>query len=99
MVDGVIKECGTYADLINHGGPFSKFVQEFTNGNELEDRDDEEKIGESTEPETSASSNGEKSSVMEEERFRGGVSWRSMYFLLPYFHACLFPLQRTVTIC
>jgi len=93
IADGRINECGSYAELITSGGPFSRFVTEFVTGteNSLEEAPASDVSNEKTlKHEDSAPPPAPKqaklgsqqpmgSTVMQdEERFRGGVGWRSL---------------------
>ena len=91
IADGRINERGTYAELITSGGPFSKFVTEFVT--EPEDSPEETVTPDASsekslerkditrsvpERKTSEQQPAGPAIMQDEERFRGGVSWRSM---------------------
>jgi len=93
IADGRINECGTYAELIASGGPFSKFVTEFVTEteNSLEEppasdvssektpkREDSAPPGQQETPKLEPQQSMGPTIMQDEERFRGGVSWRSL---------------------
>jgi ATP-binding cassette subfamily C (CFTR/MRP) protein 1 len=93
IADGRVNERGTYSELIMSGGPFSKFVTEFVtepedspDENLVSDASSEktskrETIAfvpklETPKPELQQSAG--PTVMQDEERFRGGVGWRSV---------------------
>ena len=94
IADGRINECGTYAELITSRGPFSKFVTEFVTEteNSLEEVPPSDVNGEKTlswedsvppaprqeTPKLETHRSMGSTVMQDEERFRGGVGWRSL---------------------
>jgi len=94
IADGRINERGTYAELITSGGPFSKFVTEFVTEPEdaLEEAHTSDASSEKTlkrkdpapptpkqeAPKLELQQSKGPTIMQDEERFRGGVSWRSL---------------------
>ena len=93
IADGRVNERGTYSELITSGGPFSKFVTEFvTEPEESPDERpvsdaSREKIlkrggsvpfmPEQATPKPESQQSVGPAVMQDEERFRGGVGWRS----------------------
>ena len=88
IADGRISERGTYAELVTTGGPFSKFVAEFVTEPEdtleeisvsdvttLEREDSPPSVPKQEVPKPQQSAG--PAIMQDEERFRGGVGWRS----------------------
>lgn len=89
IADGRVNEGGTYSELITSGGPFSKFVSEFIT--EPEESPDEKPLSEKTlkregcapftpeqgAPKPESQQSAGPAVMQDEERFRGGVGWRS----------------------
>jgi len=94
IADGKVNERGTYAELIASGGPFSKFVTEFVtepedspNGAPASDVSSEETLNrggglpsasERETPGPRPQQSAGPAIMQDEERFRGGVGWRSL---------------------
>jgi len=94
IADGRVNERGSYAELIASGGPFSRFVTEFVtepedspDGAPASDSSSEETLKredattsapqrETPEPQPQHSVG--PAIMQDEERFRGGVGWRSL---------------------
>jgi len=93
IADGRINERGTYAELIAGGGSFSKFVTEFVTEPEdspeeapaldassektLKREDSTPPIPKQEAPKLKPQQSTGPMIMQDEERFRGGVSWRS----------------------
>ena len=93
IADGRINERGTYAELITSGGPFSKFVTEFVTEPEdsleevpttdassektLKRKDSAPPVQKQEAPTLEPQQPTGPTIMQDEERFRGGVSWRS----------------------
>ena len=94
IAEGRVNERGTYAELIASGGPFSKFVAEFVTEPEdspeemhVSDTSSEKALmhGDPTPPVLKQQISKYKplqsagpTIMQDEERFRGGVSWKSL---------------------
>lgn len=93
IADGRVNERGTYTELIASGGPFSKFVTEFatepedspeeTPASDVDDeilkREDFTPSAQKQEvPKPKLRKSAGSTIMQDEERFRGGVSWRSL---------------------
>lgn len=93
IADGRVNERGTYSELIMSGGPFSKFVTEFITEPEespdeepFSDASSEKTLkrkgcapftSEQGAPKPESQQFAGPTAMQDEERFRGGVSWRS----------------------
>jgi len=92
IADGRVNERGTYSELIMSGGPFSKFVTEFvTEPEEPPDEPFSDASSEKTlkykscaaftpeqgTPKPESQQSAGPAIMQDEERFRGGVGWRS----------------------
>ena len=93
IADGRINERGTYAELIASGGPFSKFVIEFVTepedspedplvsdiSSKTPKREDSlPSVRKQDVPKPDPPQSAGPTIMQDEERFRGGVSWRSL---------------------
>ena len=93
IADGRINEHGSYAELIASGGPFSKFVTEFVAEPEdspeetlvsdistktPKHEDSLPPVRKQEVPKPDSPQSAGPTIMQDEERFRGGVSWRSL---------------------
>jgi len=89
IADGRVNERGTYSELIMSGGPFAKFVTEFVTEPEDSLYETPPKtlrretsipfVPKHETPNPGPQQSTGPTIMQDEERFRGGVSWRSAY--------------------